>query len=509
MTALWRLSASVLKDRLDAGATSSVAIVRALQARADETEPHINGFTRQCRATALARAKVLDAERAAGRLRGPLHGLPLTIKDNLDVAGLPTTVGLKLDAERRADSDAIIVAQARAAGAIVLGKSNVPQALMAMHCENGLYGTTRNPRSAQHVTGGSSAGEGALIASGASLMGLGTDLGGSIRFPAAFCGVVGFKPTLDRWSNRGIASGIAGQEFVRAQVGPMGRSVADVQMLMAALPAAAQSPFDRRVPPLPIQPTPAVAGLRIGLYDDDGFVRPAPAMRRAVREAGARLTAMGAEVVPFKPPHQRALIELYLAGISSDALATARRQFGSEPLTPSLKLMWRLGVTPAPLRRVIAGGLRRVGEDRLARVVDAAGRKSVAALWRLTAERTRLVEAVDDAWRLAGLDAVICPASATPAVPIEMAAEAGLIFSYFGRYNVLGMPAGVVPTTRVQPEEIWMAAGRDRVDARVASISARSQGLPVAVQVVAPRWHDPTALAVMAAIETGSMPIEP
>ncbi|MGK0360865.1 MAG: fatty acid amide hydrolase [Bradymonadia bacterium] len=90
-----------------------------------------------------------------------------------------------------------------------------------------------------------------------------------------------------------------------------------------------------------------------------------------------------------------------------------------------------------------------------------------------------------------------------------MAADAGLIFSYFGRYNVLGMPAGVVPTTRVEPEETWMVAGRDRVDARVAAISARSQGLPVAVQVVAPRWHDPTALAVMAAIETGSMPIEP
>ncbi|MFT5431060.1 MAG: fatty acid amide hydrolase [Myxococcota bacterium] len=185
VTPLWRLSASALKNQLDAGETSSVAIVEALQRRADATEPQINGFTRQCRAQALACAAQLDTERVQGALRGPLHGLPLTVKDNIDVAGLPTTVGLKLSADKRAKTDAVIVARARTAGAIILGKSNVPQALMAMHCENGVYGTTVNPRSAAHVTGGSSAGEGALIPSGASLMGLACRCAEPLRSPSA------------------------------------------------------------------------------------------------------------------------------------------------------------------------------------------------------------------------------------------------------------------------------------------------------------------------------------
>jgi Asp-tRNA(Asn)/Glu-tRNA(Gln) amidotransferase A subunit family amidase len=252
-----------------------------------------------------------------------------------------------------------------------------------------------------------------------------------------------------------------------------------------------------------VQPTPDVSGLRIGVYDDDGFVRATPAMRRAVHEAGARLTAAGAQVVPFAPPHQRELVELYLAAISSAALATARRQFGTEPLSPSLKLMWRLGMTPIALLRVIAGGLRRVGEDRLARVINTAGRKSVDAFWRLTARRTELCSAVEDAWRMVALDAVICPASATPAGPIDMASDAGLIFSYLGRYNMLRMPAGVVPTTFVRADETQMSVGQDRVDTRIAAISAQSAGLPVAVQVLAPRWRDQTALAVMSAVETG------
>jgi fatty acid amide hydrolase len=122
----------------------------------------------------------------------------------------------------------------------------------------------------------------------------------------------------------------------------------------------------------------------------------------------------------------------------------------------------------------------------------------------MTARRVGLLHAVEDAWRAQRLDAVICPAAATPAVPIDMAQDAGLMFSYFSRFNLLGMPAGVVPFTRVRSGEAQMPSRGDRVDQRIAAISARSVGLPVAVQVVAPRWHDRTALRVMAAVEAAA-----
>ncbi len=499
---LWELGACELRNLLQTGDITSVQLIEALHKRADLTEPHIHGFARQRRKKALEEAHLCDRERAAGTTRGLLHGLPLTIKDNIDVAGLPSTVGLRTGLDNIAKKDAVVVAQARAAGAIILGKSNVPQGLLSMQCDNHIYGPASNPWSALHVTGGSSAGEGALISSGASLMGLGTDLGGSIRFPASFCGVVGFKPSQDLWSNQGICTAIAGQEFVRAQVGPMARRCEDIALLYRALPALSQSKHDPRVPPLPGAPLPKVKGMRIGYYSDDGFLTPTPAMRRAVAESVEYLRNAGAQVVPFTPLHQQELVALYLGATSSDGLATLRTQFASEPLTPSIRLMWLLGTLSSPVRRAGSALLGKAGEQQLAMALRVAGRKSVASLWRLTAQRNTLIDRVAAAWKSENLDALLCPASATPAVPKGMEHDASLIFSYFGRYNILGMPAGVVPVTRVLPGETAMSSGYERTSQRVAAIAKHSLHLPVAVQVVAPRWRDQNALAVMAALET-------
>lgn len=499
------LTASEMRDRLERGELCSVEIVKALHERADQVEERVNGFAHQFREESLREARHADEERARGEVRGPLHGLPLSVKENIDTQGTASTLGLRSRLANRADRDAVVVRVAREAGAIVIGKSNVPQALLPMNCTNALFGTTRNPWSPEHVSGGSSGGEGALLASGESVLGIGTDLGGSIRFPAAFCGVVGLKPTTCRWSNVGANTPIAGQEIVRAQTGPMARSSGDVAMLLLGLDAPRHSSHDPRVPPLPLRDPELVdlSKLRIGFYEDDGFITPAPACRRAVREALAALEKAGAQLVPMPPPNQKEAVQLYIGATSSDGMRTYERALDGEPVVDSLKMMWRLGRLrlPTGVRRAAAKMLERIGEERLAAVIEASGEKPVARLWQLAAERNALQVAEDAMWQAAGIQALVCPAAASPAVPIGMEQDFSIIFSYFGRYNLLGLPAAVVPVTRVRPDEAHGPSAGDRFDRRAAAVAQRSEGLPVAVQVVGSAWREDIVLAVMSAVE--------
>jgi len=499
-TPLHTLSATELRAALEGGQTTSEAIVEALIARADATELKVAGFTTRLHDLALASARERDRERREGAVRGALHGLPFTVKENIDVAGAPSSVGLRQSLVARAPRDAVIVALARDAGGLCLGKSNIPQALLSMRCNNALYGETKNPVSAAHVTGGSSSGEAALIACGASPMGFGSDLGGSIRFPASFCGVAGFKPTQDAWSNRGANTAIRGQEFVRAQLGPLARTVADLRLLWDALPPARHHQLDHRVPPLGPS-APLARPVRVGVFEDDGVTPPNPAIRRAVREAARDLVAAGVTLVPFSPVARAELVSLYLAAISADGMKTLAARFGDERAEPSTRLMWTLGAAPSGLRAVAARALHRMGERRLASIVGAAGRKPVAAYFALAHRREELRAEMEAAWRAADIAAVICPASASPAVPVGEEGDAALIFSHYCPYNIFGMPAGVVPTTRVRADETRVPRGREQIHKRLSSIAAQSEGLPVAVQVAAPRYADARVLGLMQLLE--------
>jgi fatty acid amide hydrolase len=201
------------------------------------------------------------------------------------------------------------------------------------------------------------------------------------------------------------------------------------------------------------------------------------------------------------PPNQREVVRLYIGATSGDGMRSYRRALAGEPVVDSLKMMWRLGRLPPSVRRLGARILSRLGEERLAAVVDASGEKSVARLWELVAQRNALRVAETQMWQAAGIQGLVCPASASPAVPIGMDHDFSIIFSYFGRYNLLGLPAAVAPVTRVRPDETDGPAGGDRIDRRAAAVAERSQGLPVAVQVVGPAWREDIVLAVMFAIE--------
>lgn len=500
---LYQMSATQLRQHLDRGEVSSREVVEALIARRQQVDGAVRAFVVQLDAEALAQADRADRQRKAGDARGLLHGLPISIKENIDLHGLDSTMGLRHRQGKPAPSDAVTVEALRQQGAIPLGKTNVPQLLLAQESENVIWGITHNPWNLQRSPGGSSGGEAAAIASGQSPWGIGTDIGGSIRIPCHFCGIAGLKPTVDRWSNRGSAGSVFGQELVRAQMGPMARRVEDLTLLMRAVDPRALAQRDPAVPPFAVGDPRDVdlRGLRVGVMEEDGFLAPNPAIRRAVREARAALQAAGATLVDYRPPHAD-LIYVWLAGISADGGATLRGNLGRDPVARQLEQSFRIIKMPAALRRAAAALLDRSGEHRTARLLRALGEKPVAEYWRLTHTRTEMRRAELDAWSEAGLDAVICPPHALPAMPLGASGELTLSLSYAFRYVMLNFPAGVVPVTRVQAEEEHRDA-RDRLDKSCAAAERGATGLPVGIQVVARPWREDVALALMQAVQEG------
>ena len=501
---LHELSATELQALLATGQTTSLAVVEALIARRHAVDPQVRAFVVNCDETARREAQQCDAERAAGTARGMLHGLPITIKENIDVIGHDSTMGLRHRQGQPATVDAVTVQLLKQQGAIILGKTNVPQLLLAQESENVIWGITHNPWQLGRSPGGSSGGEAAAIAAGQTPFGIGTDIGGSIRIPCHFCGIAGLKPTLDRWSGRGSQTGIAGQELVRAQMGPMARTVADLGLLMRAVDPLLVSQRDPAVPPLPMGDPAQVAlrGMRIGVFEDDGFLTPNAAIRRAVREAKAALQAAGATLVDYRPPEPE-LMYVWLAGVSSDGGRTLKAAVGDDPVVRQLVDTLRMANMPNVARIAIAKLMALKGDVRRAKLLTALGEKSVATYWKLTNQRTVLRRAEFDAWNAAQLDAVICPPHSLPAMPLGTSGDLTLSVSYAFRYVMLNFPAGVVPVTRVKEDETERPAPQDRLERRCAAAELRSTGLPVGVQVVARPWREDVALAVMQAIETG------
>jgi len=213
------------------GTTTCVTLARAALARIEALQPETNAFLTVAADAALARAALLDRELAAGRDRGPLHGIPYACKDNIDTAGVRTTVGSRFFANRIPAADAAVIERLAAAGAVMLGKTNLNEFAAGTSGKNMHFGDVRNVWSSAHSAGGSSSGSAVAVASGMALAALGTDTGGSLRVPAACTGIVGLRPTFGRVPIHGV--------FPRAEsfdvVGPLARTVRDCALLLDAL----------------------------------------------------------------------------------------------------------------------------------------------------------------------------------------------------------------------------------------------------------------------------------
>jgi len=483
------LPAAELCALLERRELSPRELVQAHLDRIEERDGKLRAFTRVFRERALA-----EADRPQ---QAPFFGLLVSVKENFDIAGEATTMGVVGRQGHRAARDSAMVTLLREAGAIVLGRTNLSQLCLFAECRNPLFGQTANPWSLAHTPGGSSGGEGAAIAAGMSPLGVGTDIGGSIRVPAHFCGIAGFKPTLDRLPMRGIAAGITGQEAVRAMCGPLARSARDLVFFMRSIDPRRASQLDGRAPPLAFVEE-QLGKPRVAVLIDDGVLTPSPAVQRAVRRAAEALQKRGCETVSWQPPRAREAIFLQLAAMSADGGAGLRRELRGQPVDPVLLSLMRIARLPSLVRRGLAGALR---EELPARTLRALGRKPVEELWRLTAEirawRFEVLASMDEA----GVDLIVAPPFATPALPHFGARNAVLAASPSMLWNIAQLPAGVVPVTRVRADEARRDHPRGILGRLAARIDAQSAGLPVGVQIVGRPWADARVLAAMVAVE--------
>jgi amidase len=444
-------SAAELAKLIRSGDASSVEAVQACLARIDEVNPAINAVVRRA-PDALERARDADRAYVHGEPLGPLHGVPFTIKDSLDTAGVVTTAGTAGWAHRVPERDATAVARLRAAGAILLGKTNTPEFTWANETDNDVYGRTSNPYDLERSPGGSSGGAASIVAAGGSPFDIGSDTGNSIRFPAHLCGIAGIKPTSGRVPRTGHYPGFAGLLESLTQLGPMARRVDDLALLLGVI--AGPDGEDPHVVPAPLG-DPAhvdVGRLRVVAFTDNRIVTPTVETMRAVQTAAAALSDVGADVDWRIPPTADASAA-WRGLVRADGLAWLRRRF-DEAGTPPFGSLFDHGRIEPP------------------EPMDAAALTALAEAADLA--RSALLRWMRD------VDVIVCPVVPRPAGRHGEGNVAGFGDSYAEVHNLTGWPAAVV------------RAG------------SSPEGLPIGVQLVAPPWREDLALAAARVVEAAS-----
>lgn len=440
---------------------SPVELVDAHFRQIAKHNPRVNAFVVLLEEAAREAAEEAEAAVMRGDALGPLHGVPVTVKDSFDVAGLPTLCGSKFRTSHRAAEDATSVARLRAAGAIVLGKTNCPEFLSNYETDNYVTGRTNNPWNLDCTPGGSSGGEAAAISSFCSAGGIGSDGGGSVRIPAHFCGIAALKPTPGRVSAAGHFPAIGHPGGLLGVAGPMARTVNDVRLLFTALAGYdSQDPFSAPVPLRALQ----TGSLRIGLMEQFCDVPVQPEIRETVQKSARALEQIGYKIEPFRP-----------RGIER---------------APNLWWFF-FGQLPAPLTKQLIQGREQeahwTGTEFLSTALEQPA-PSVEDLLGNLAIRDRM-----RAGLLREMDSVpliLMPACGVPAFKHRErrwstgAKTIGLFEAMMPvtPWNLLGLPAVVVP------------------------FSISEQGLPIGVQIVGRPWEEELILEVAARLEEARGP---
>lgn len=324
--ALYELTIHQAREMLREKRVTAVELTRAVLDRIEATQDRVKAYLTVTPESALAQAAEADKRLAAGEDTLVL-GIPLALKDVLCTKGTPTTCGSRILEGFDPPYDATVVKKLRAAGAVILGKTNTDEFAMGSSTENSCFCTTHNPWNLEHVPGGSSGGSAAAVAADACLGALGSDTGGSVRQPAAFCGVAGMKPTYGRISRYGLVAFASSLD----QIGPLGKNVADCALLLGAI--AGYDPHDSTSASLPVPDytqalSPDVTGMRLGVpreYLIDGMQA---GVERAVRDAIQMYADMGAEIVEVSMPHTEYALPVYYLLAPAEASANLARYDG-------------------------------------------------------------------------------------------------------------------------------------------------------------------------------------
>lgn len=423
----------------------AVEVAEALLRRLDKSQPRFHAMISLTAELALDAARDIDRGRARGD-RLPLDGMPLVLKDNVDVAGIKTTVGSRLFADRVADADAEVTRRLRQAGAVVLGKANMHELAFGATSANETFGHVVNPAAPDRIPGGSSGGSGAAVAADLCVAAIGTDTGGSVRLPASLCGVAGLRPTFGAVSNRGVHPVSASLDTV----GPLARSVRDVRDVLGVIAGFDPGDPTSADQALELEGESSVVGLRVGVIE--ALVERAdPAVAARVLDVGEALRTLGASLSPVGLPNWEAASEACGDLVRAEALAFYRDVLTTQP-------------------ELLEEGTRR-------RFASADDLDSVG-IDALREERSRWARQVDAV--LTDVDLLLLPTIAIEPPTAEGAETVGTtnaVVPYtfvmaFAHVPALSIPCGVTPT-----------------------------GAPVGAQLVARRWHDGVALRAGAAVQ--------
>lgn len=456
------MSAAALGRRIRARAVSPVEAVEAYLRRVESVNPRLNAVVALA-PDALERAREAEAAVARGEARGALHGVPLTVKDTIDVRGMTAACGSRVRAGRVPEEDAPAVARLRAAGAIIVGKTNCPEFALDYTSENPVYGRTNNPHDLARTPGGSSGGCAAAVAARMTAGSLGSDLAGSVRIPAHFCGVLALKPTAGRVPGGGQSPPSSGLHSLGATPGPLARTVEDLRLFFRVLTgrtSASELEGDAARDDDDNAGVGRLKGTRVAFYADAGAVPASAETRAAVGDAARALAAAGAEVFEAVPPGVGGATELWL---SLFEYATQR---------------FIRGVYEG--REAEAGRAARVILERGARW----GAPALEDVLRAWEERDRLRAALLG-W-MEDVPLFVAPVGAVPAFRHEE----------FGRVEVEGRS---VPTFRAFSDA--HAANVFDLPAACVPAGVTGAGLPVGVQVVGRPHEELRVLAAARVLE--------
>ncbi|XP_071343741.1 fatty-acid amide hydrolase 1 isoform X2 [Trachinotus anak] len=439
---------------------------------------------------------------------GLLYGVPVSIKENIAYKNQDSSCGVLINLDQPAQKDSVLVEVLKRQGAIPFVKTNLPQGLLNYDCSNPIYGQTVNPHNLQKTSGGSSGGEGALIGGGGSLLGLGSDIGGSIRIPASFCGICGFKPTAGRLSSQGVKPIYQGQKSILSSPGPMAKDVESLALCMQALLCDHMFSLDPTVPPIPfnMQKYQSTKPLRIGYVEHDGYMQPSPSMARGVREVKALLEQAGHTLVPYTPLKiDYVATELLVKGIFADGATTLLQQLEGGPLDPCLRVQVAPYYLPKWLKKTISFLLKPFSPRGSANFNAISGVGSVPNLWKQHAAVEEYIRETIADWRRCNIDVLLCPVIG-PAYNFLYCGTVTTILTYTMLYNLLAFPAGVVPVSTVTAEDEeelkhYKGTYQDHWDKLFKQAVSGAEGLPVAVQCVALPWQDELCLRLMKEVE--------
>ncbi|XP_078527818.1 vitamin D3 hydroxylase-associated protein-like [Lissotriton helveticus] len=498
------LSLVQLTEKIQNGSLSPESVLYTYIEKALEVHKDVNcltNFLPECE------AQLQDAKKQDNK--GPLYGVPISLKDNFNYKGHDSSMGLVNFLDRPISEDCVVVQVLKKQGAVPFVKTNIPQSMLNYDCSNLIFGQTVNPMDHRKSPGGSSGGEGALISSGGSILGLGSDVAGSIRIPSSFCGICGFKPTRNRLSMRGVSTSAPGQKTVISMLGPLARDVDSVALCMRALLCDDMFRLDPTVPPIPFNeevyssPRP----LRVGYYETDGFAMPSPSMRRAVLEMKLVLEKAGHTLVAFTPPNiEYATIELGYKGLMSDGGDTFLDKFKGDLIDPNLKDQIQFYRTPRVMKTLLSIIAKPLFPRFSLVCRTLRGLGSAKEVLKHHAEVEEYRQEFIAKWKELDLDVMLCPVP-SPAFTIGYPGKLSVAVSYTILYNLLDFPAGVVPATLVttkDEEELKHYKGhyQDPWDKLFPKAVEGSVGLPVAVQCVALPWQEELCLRFMKEVET-------